>query len=78
MLCITSISFSKKLAIFQHLTKEAGVVQPLETESSVAVSKTSDALLNGTPTSSPSLLAEMAMSWLCHFSVVTPRDNTHK
>ena len=28
----------------------------------------SDDLLNDTPTSSPSLLAEMVMSWLCHFS----------
>ena len=29
-------------------------------------------MLNDTPISSPSPLAEKAMSWTCHFSIVTP------
>ena len=34
-------------------------------------------LLNDAPSSSPSSRAEMAMSWVCHFNVVTPRDNAN-
>ena len=60
----TSISFSKKLAIFLHLTK----VGCLHLK---AVSNESDDLLNDTHTSSPSQQAEMSMSWMGHFSVVT-------
>ena len=46
--------------------------QPFECEISVAISNKRDELLNETPTSLPSPRAEMAMSWVCHFSVVTP------
>ena len=37
-----------------------------------AVSNESDDLLNDSHISSPSPQAEMAMSWMGHFSVVTP------
>ena len=37
-----------------------------------AASNESGDLSNDTPTSSPSPLAEMAMSWVAHFGVVTP------
>ena len=58
------------LAIFQHLTK---VGYCLLTGSHLkAVPNESDALVNDTPTSSPSPLAEMAMNGLSHFSAVTP------
>ena len=52
-----------ELAIFQHLTK---VGCHILTESTLFD------LLNDIPISSSSLLVEMAMSWVCHFSVVTP------
>ena len=74
---IPSISFSKKLAIFQHVTKagccplsESTVA--IESEISVAVSNESDEILNDISISSPSPPAEIAMSWVCHFSVVAP------
>ena len=41
-----------------------------------AVSNKSDDLLNDTPTSSPSPLAEMAMRWVGHFSAVTHEAHT--
>ena len=45
--------------------------------SKIKRSKVTDyAALNDTPTSSPSLQAVMAMSWVGHFSVVTLRVNT--
>ena len=53
-----------------HLS--ARKLKPFESEISVAVSKESDEHLNDTPTSSPSPLAEIAMSLVCHFSIVTP------
>ena len=42
-----------------------------------AVSNEIDYQLNDTPTSSPSPLAEMAMSWVGHFSVKTPTESMH-
>ena len=41
---------------------------------SIEASNESGDLINDTPTSSPSPLAEMAMSWVGHFSAVTPWD----
>ena len=57
--------FKKKLAIFQHSTK-VGCRRLTESTNE------SDDLLNNTPISSPSPQAETAMSWVGHFSVVTP------
>ena len=48
------------------------VLKPFESEISAAVSNASDELLNDTPTSLPSPRGEVAMSLVCHFSVVTP------
>ena len=62
----TSISFTKKLAIFQHLTK---VGCRLLTDLK-AVSNESDDLLNDTTTSSPSPQARAVMSWVYRLSVV--------
>ena len=42
-----------------------------------ANSNTRDDLLNDTPTSSPSPQAEMSMSWVGHFSLVTQSDSTY-
>ena len=58
----------EKLAIFKHLTK---VGCRLLTES-IEASNESDDLINDTPTSSPSPQAEMAMSLVGHFGVMTP------
>ena len=52
--------------------KKPSVWLKVESGISVAVSNESDDPLNDTPTSSPPPLAEMAMSWACHFIVVTP------
>ena len=50
---VTSISFSKKHAVFQHLAKEIIVVQnPFESSISAAVSNENDDLSNDTPYSS--------------------------
>ena len=39
-----------------------------------AVSKENEDILNDTPSSSPSLQAEMMMSWVGHFSFVIPHN----
>ena len=48
------------------------VYKPFGNQISVGVPSESDELLNDTPNSSPSPLVEMVISWVCHFSVVTP------
>ena len=64
---MTSISFSKELVIFQHLTNEVVVLQwPFESKISVSVSNESDELLNDTPTSSPSPLTEIQVFMELH------------
>ena len=67
----SSISFSRKLAISQHLTK-VGCCLYLKAQRKLMN------LLNGTPISSPSPLAERAMSWVCHFDAVTQYNNTNR
>ena len=73
----------KKLAIFKHLTIMGCCllserILAIRKQNFSSCSNKGAGLLNDTPTSSPSPLVEMAMSWVCHFSVLTVWCSIHR